>query len=194
MAGSVTYGSRIHGTAAWNTAGCEGIGTDRTAVSASTSEFTGTGWLDLNVTEWCEDWLVDGASNYGLWISDERDCLDRGSFYSVEYTTNTALRPTLTIEYEAGGATYDEGCSAGVDAGLSVACTLTIGTSALAGVSVDGGPVGTILLNAFSAITANAGAQSLGTRLILAALEASPKACEEFNIAIDKFSSKIFHS
>lgn len=94
----------VTATVAWNTAGCQGVGSDRTALSVNTTTVpvTAAVWVNFDVQEWCDDWLVDGDPNYGFLVMATDATDGRGKFGTLD-TVDTSQRPKLTIVYEAAG-------------------------------------------------------------------------------------------
>src|SRR3989344_2490397 len=92
----------------WSTAGL-GYGTD-IASSPSVTIVTGYApapmWVDLNVATLVQNWVNGTYPNYGVAYSNTYTSGGGGptpQFYSSEYTTDTALRPKLVINYTVPG-------------------------------------------------------------------------------------------
>lgn len=71
-----------------------------TGNSIANNSITGAGWYDLYMTQLVRDWYSGTTPNHGVMLRLENEANDRKSYYSSDYTTNTSLRPKLTIVYE----------------------------------------------------------------------------------------------
>ena len=89
----------------WTTAGGDSVGNDRTAWSTQLTQVespTYTTFYFFNVTEWVEDWLVDGDDNYGLMFAASPEGVT-GHWVRTRTIADSVevRRPRLTIEYSA---------------------------------------------------------------------------------------------
>jgi len=84
----------------WGTAGALNATTDFTTTDAATTSLTGTGWLNWDVTNQVKTAFasVGGIAHFVLSESGGADGVVN-QYHAREYTTNTALRPQLYIEY-----------------------------------------------------------------------------------------------
>ena len=86
-------------TVLWSAAGASGAGTDyaSTADALVTPGFN-PGWVDFDVTTRVRQWA--GGGNNGWRIAQASSGTNAKQFNASEYTTDTTLRPKLTIVYQ----------------------------------------------------------------------------------------------
>jgi len=92
----VTYNNRLTGTA-WGTPGLLS-GTDYAATAIATSgNISAAGWANFTVTSTVQSWVNGSQTNYGVMYK----LSSAGHLYTrmSDYTTDTTLRPKLTITY-----------------------------------------------------------------------------------------------
>ncbi|QKI81650.1 DNRLRE domain-containing protein [Kroppenstedtia eburnea] len=85
--------SWINSTVTWNT---------QPAVGAAVShqDVTGPGWTHWYLTDLTKDWYSGKTMNRGISLRMATEMNDRKSWHSMNYTTDTSLRPKLTVMYE----------------------------------------------------------------------------------------------
>ncbi len=87
---------------AWNSAGCSGAGTDRTADPVATpSGAAPSGWMNVDVTGSVQAW-VGGAANGGWLLVDPYG--NMRNWAPREYSVDAGKRPKLTITYTGNTA------------------------------------------------------------------------------------------
>nr|WP_240512052.1 family 10 glycosylhydrolase [Paludifilum halophilum] len=60
------------------------------------------GWVSFWITQLVRDWY-NGTPNYGVCLKRQGEDLYRKLFYSSDYTRDTSLRPSVTIDYTPSG-------------------------------------------------------------------------------------------
>ena len=88
---------------AWDTAGCEGDGTDRVATPESTTSISSAGgtWFALDLTSLVEDWINGTVANEGCLLSTDDVAGTIRSLTSSEGTDGQ--RPELIVDWTAAG-------------------------------------------------------------------------------------------
>ena len=86
----------------WAVGGAAGAGTDYSATTdALVTPSWNPGWVTLDVTPRVQLWASGGA-NYGWRMAQTSSGTNSKQFNSSEYTTDTTLRPKLTVVYSGG--------------------------------------------------------------------------------------------
>jgi len=84
----------------WTTAGAASAGSDYgSSADAVVSVPFNPGWVAFDVTARVQQWANGGSSNYGWRVDSTASPVNAKLFNSSEYTTDTSLRPKLTIMY-----------------------------------------------------------------------------------------------
>ena len=84
----------------WTVGGAAGAGTDySTTTDALVTPNWNPGWVTFDVTPRVQQWSSSGA-NYGWRMAQTTTGSNSKVFNSSEYTTDTTLRPTLTVIYQ----------------------------------------------------------------------------------------------
>ena len=85
----------------WSAGGAAGAGTDySTTTDALAAGSFNPGWVSFDVTPRVQQWSSGGA-NYGWRMAQTTAFYQTKVFNSSEYTTDTTLRPKLTVVYSA---------------------------------------------------------------------------------------------
>jgi PKD repeat protein len=93
----VTWNSAASGDA-WNTAGCEGAGTDRSTDPVATPQIGwDPGWMSVDVTGCVQAFAGGTVTNNGWLLVDTYG--NYRTWAARDYTTDTSLRPKLEITY-----------------------------------------------------------------------------------------------
>jgi hypothetical protein len=86
--------------AAWSVGGAAGAGTDySTAADALVTPAWNPGWVNFDVTPRVQQWASSGA-NYGWRMAPTTSAYNIKQFNSSEFSTDTTLRPKLTVVYQ----------------------------------------------------------------------------------------------
>ena len=64
----------------------------------------GTGWVELDVTAYVQNWLDGTWNNHGFVLFDSDGTTEYMYMYSSDYLDVPAWRPKLTLDYTAGPA------------------------------------------------------------------------------------------
>lgn len=84
----------------WTTAGCAGLGTDRAAVPAFTTEIASQeGWVAFDITESVRGWLADPAENLGVLITAKGAVAEQNYVFVSSEDANVTRRPRLVVGY-----------------------------------------------------------------------------------------------
>ena len=84
----------------WTTAGAANAGSDYgSSADAVVSVPFNPGWVAFDVTARVQQWANSGSANYGWRVDSTASPVNAKLFNSSEYTTDTSLRPKLTIMY-----------------------------------------------------------------------------------------------
>ena len=113
------------------------------------------GWVTFDVTPRVQQWSSSGATTAGAWRR-QTAAATRRQFTSSEYTTDTTLRPTLTVVYSGGSSNVPPTVgittpTAGAAVTLGQSFTLTAsandtdGTVTKVDYYADGVPIGTAI-------------------------------------------------
>lgn len=57
------------------------------------------GWYNFNLYQLVQDWYTGNVNNFGVSLRLSDEATERRLFYSSDYSTNTSLRPKITINY-----------------------------------------------------------------------------------------------
>jgi len=96
-----TYNQASNGVP-WSSPGARGAGTDYNgSADATIAPSANPGWVTFDVTHRVQQWSSSGA-NFGWRLAQVTTGYFGKTFYSDEYTTDTTLRPKLTIVYSGG--------------------------------------------------------------------------------------------
>jgi hypothetical protein len=91
--------NRASTAAAWTTAGCNGIGTDRVGTPDDSKSVTSEGtWVELDVTPMVADWVAYPEHNNGLILIGSGPVTMQFSLYSTEFSDVNG-RPQLCVSY-----------------------------------------------------------------------------------------------
>ena len=83
----------------WTVGGAAGAGTDySTTTDALVTPSWNPGWVSFDMTPRVQQWASSGA-NYGWRMAQSTGGINSKQFTSSEYTTDTTLRPKLTVTY-----------------------------------------------------------------------------------------------
>jgi hypothetical protein len=83
----------------WTVGGAAGAGTDYSTVAdALVTPSWNPGWVTFDVTSRVSQWS-SGSANYGWRIAQPTAGGNSKTFSSSEYSTDTTLRPKLTVVY-----------------------------------------------------------------------------------------------
>ena len=86
----------------WTVGGAAGAGTDySTTTDALVTPNWNPGWVNFDVTPRVRQW-ASGGVNYGWLMAQTTPASNSKYFVSSEYTTDTTLRPKLTVVYSSG--------------------------------------------------------------------------------------------
>jgi hypothetical protein len=105
QAGSSCWAYREYNTLAWGTAGCAQDDVDaESSGQCSAVSVSSTGWKTFDIQAATQAW-VNGSDNHGVLLRHTEASDAYSYFRSSDYTTDTAQRPKLTIDYTAAGGT-----------------------------------------------------------------------------------------
>jgi hypothetical protein len=102
LAGTGTGGTASPNGATWNTYNgvnawpSPGVGYAPAPV-ASTPYLNAVGWVTWDLTNAAAAWMSRVYSNYGVWLVGSGAAIGDTYYASSDYTANTTLRPTLTL-------------------------------------------------------------------------------------------------
>jgi trimeric autotransporter adhesin len=140
-------------TVNWSTAGATGSGTDRNATAdGSASTTTAAGWLNFTVTAGV---TAMATTNNGWRLIPTAGATTLKSFFSSQYTTDTTLRPKLTITYASvpGAPSIGTATAGNTQASVSFTAPASDGGSAITGYTVTSSPGGLTATGTASPLT-----------------------------------------
>ena len=128
----------------WTVAGATGSGTDLNAASDGSGATTSSaGWMNVTVTGGVAA-IATGAANNGWRLMPTSGATNTKSFYSRQYTSNTALRPKLVITYDTatvpGAPTIGAATAGNAQATVSFTAPASNGGSVITGYTVTSSP------------------------------------------------------
>jgi hypothetical protein len=109
-AGYATWAT-VDGSIAWTTAGCNGMGTDRSGTAAASVTFNvASGSVTTpDLTALVQGWVDAPASNYGVLLRPQGGAGIVNYYIASAQNATLAYRPKLTVTYTTGGTAMQAG-------------------------------------------------------------------------------------